>query len=874
VNASLRQLFSEIVDLPPAKRRLILGRRGIAADLCAELESLLEYDAPSGPLASRVSEVMKEAFGPSDDLPKCGPYRLLRLLGSGGMGSVYLAQRDDGEIDQHVAIKLLRADTDRPAWRERFLRERQVLAFLNHPSIARLIDAGHTADGRPYLVMEFVEGLPLEEYARTLDLRSRLELFVQVCEAVSHAHRLSIIHRDLKPSNILVDRSGRAKLLDFGIAKVLNAKEQTQTGDRLLTPTYASPEQLRGTVQNAATDIYSLGAVLYKLLSGCAHRESATDELAWGRDENLVPPSRLKPDLPKDIDYIVLKALRFEPAERYLSAEALADDIRRFLDSRPVRARSGDVPYRIYKFVRRNRAAAAAAIAAIGCVFATTTVANQRRNHTGEHIQQARRLATRVLALKEASGDLHGSSRTGYELVKLSKDYIEGLASDARGDPSLALQLGQAYALLARTEGITLTAPDGQWGKAKESLRKAGTLVEPVLRARPYERETLLTVARISHDQMVMAETEHRSKEAIAHARKTVDYLEKLFACGGLTADQSAMASDWFYQIALTHKNLQRFDEGIRFSRRSIEISRSLPGGAYQVSLGLSLLADLLRLTGNLDGAHEAIREAHGVMQGASFPSEVLRRSSWITLLWREGKILGAANGLDLNRPAEAIAVLQNGFELLKDWAQTDPLDTWSRLVFASVGRELGELLRVESPQRALSIYDDSLRRLREVRDNAEARRGEVVMLAGSAYALRRLGRVEEAGRQIESAFQILRNLGQYPSADSSPNATVETALRALGDHLAETGQPRRAADVLEDLLSRLERSKPEPRNNLRHAIAVSQIYGALSSVYRAGGQPDRADSLAARRIALWREWDRKLPANTVIRRQLEHAGS
>ena len=234
----------------------------------------MKCDSGDGTVTRQVNRVMNQALRSRPEPERCGQYRLIRPIGSGGMGAVYLAVRDDGEIDRQVAVKLLRGD-EAPAWRKRFLQERQLLASLNHPSIARLFDAGHTADGRPYLVMEFVDGVAIDEYARALDWRAKLALFVAVCDGVAHAHKHSIIHRDLKPSNILVDPSGRPKLLDFGIGKVLGARaDQTRTVERLLTPAYASPEQLRGDIQGVGTDIYSLGAVLYRLVTGRAPRES------------------------------------------------------------------------------------------------------------------------------------------------------------------------------------------------------------------------------------------------------------------------------------------------------------------------------------------------------------------------------------------------------------------------------------------------------------------------------------------------------------------------------------------------------------------------------------------------------------------------
>src|SRR6266853_6069094 len=232
-----------------------------------------------------------------------GVYTLLAPIGAGGMGLVWLAERNDGEIQQRVAVKLLGAVGRQSGWRERFLKERQLLASLNHVSIVHVIDAGRTGDGQPYLVMEYVEGVPIDQYAARIPLRDRLTLFLRVCDGVSHAHQRLIIHRDLKPSNILVDATGQPKLLDFGIARLLDGTgDLTQTIDRMLTPSYASPEQFRGAAQTTATDIYSLGAVLYKLLTGRSphdsHAARSHPEMATGGAREIPAATRLNPDLP------------------------------------------------------------------------------------------------------------------------------------------------------------------------------------------------------------------------------------------------------------------------------------------------------------------------------------------------------------------------------------------------------------------------------------------------------------------------------------------------------------------------------------------------------------------------------------------------
>jgi serine/threonine-protein kinase len=383
-----RHLFHELADLPPSEREKLFAERRIAPEVRAEVESLLNFDsANDASLTERVASTAEEMLRSADgrEPSQCGPYRLVRLLGEGGMGAVYLAERSDGEIQQKVAIKLLHAGAGRPAWRDRFLKERQLLASLNHASIAHLLDAGHTEDSGPYLVMEYVDGVPIDVHAAGIGLREKLTLFLRVCEGVSHAHRHLIIHRDLKPSNILVDASGQPKLLDFGIAKMLDETgDATQTVERLLTPNYASPEQMRGANQTTATDVYSLGAVLYKMLTGRSPRESAP-----GRAETL----------PSDIDYILRKALRNEPEERYASVEAFANDISAFLDSRPVQARSGDAWYRTRKFLRRYWLPVAAASIAIAGLSAGLLVANRERAVAQRRFLQVRRLANKVLAL-------------------------------------------------------------------------------------------------------------------------------------------------------------------------------------------------------------------------------------------------------------------------------------------------------------------------------------------------------------------------------------------------------------------------------------------------------------------------------------------
>jgi tetratricopeptide (TPR) repeat protein/predicted Ser/Thr protein kinase len=371
-------ILDEVLDLAPEEQTAALDRLCAGdAGLRAAVTALLAADASAeGFLDAPAAEYLGPLSGalPPDDgaLPSgasIGPYRIVREIACGGMGEVYLADRADGQFEQQVALKLVRAGMGSAEVRRRFLAERQILARLHHPHIAALHDGGLTADGRAWFAMEYVAGAPLDAWcdARKLDPAARLGLFDDVCDAVRYAHQRLVVHRDLKPSNILVADDGRVKLLDFGIAKMLEdgpdaRGAETRTELRVLTPEYAAPEQLRGEPVTTATDVYSLGAVLYELLTGRRpHRFSRHSPAEIERVVCETDPE--PPRLGGELDAILLRALQREPARRYPSVEALADDLRRFRTGLPVLARPDSVAYRAGKFVRRHRLGVAAGAA-------------------------------------------------------------------------------------------------------------------------------------------------------------------------------------------------------------------------------------------------------------------------------------------------------------------------------------------------------------------------------------------------------------------------------------------------------------------------------------------------------------------------------
>ncbi len=355
---------------------------------------------------------------------RLGPYVLAEEIGRGGMGVVHRAHRADGEFQDEVVIKLMPPALDTPQRRARFLLERQLLASLRHPRIAQLLDGGFTDSGQPYLVLEYVQGEPIDIAVeqQELGLRARLRLFLAVLEAVAHAHRNLVVHRDLKPSNVLVTGDGHVKLLDFGIAKVIEENEGalslTGTGMPLMTPAYASPEQVRGEAITTAVDVYQLGLLLYLLLTGVQPQRDAGDsvaglERAVCRTEIALPSSAcLHPwrrRLRGDLDRILQRALAKEPARRYASADAMAEDLRRHLDGRPILASGDSAPYRAAKFISRHQVLAAtiAAVAAAVIVFAVVDTARVRteRDRAQLEARQREEVTDLLVGLFKASGD-------------------------------------------------------------------------------------------------------------------------------------------------------------------------------------------------------------------------------------------------------------------------------------------------------------------------------------------------------------------------------------------------------------------------------------------------------------------------------------
>src|SRR5262245_26958882 len=520
----IEEVFHAVVESNPEDRTATLTRYCVGDDeLRREVETLLtEDDYATRGYSTFIGEPMKRTNcilvdDSGSDLigTLLGPYRVTELIGSGGMGAVYAAVRDDELFEQRVAIKVVRRGMDTRFVLKRFDYERRMLAVLEHPNIARMIDGGATETGLPYFVMEYVDcGQSITRYTaeQQLSIPDRVRLFRQVCGAVQYAHQKLIVHRDIKPGNILVNRDGMPKLVDFGIAKLLDTSQsdeavtRTVTGVRLMTPDYASPEQVRELPITTATDVYSLGAVLYELLTGQRpHRlqrytpteiervicetevarpsEALGDALRGALGEMAGPlagiPAKAHKQLAGDLDNIVMMAMRKEPERRYQSIGQFSDDLRRYLEGLPVVARGDTIGYRAGKFIRRHKGLAVAAALVIFSLLAGVVAANYQARRAERRFQQVRRLAnTFLFDFHDEIKNLPGSTQLREKMTRTALEYLDSLAQESAGDPGLVLELAQAYQKVGDVQGDPWAPNLGHSAEAMESYRKALELAE------------------------------------------------------------------------------------------------------------------------------------------------------------------------------------------------------------------------------------------------------------------------------------------------------------------------------------------------------------------------------------------------------------
>ena len=801
----VEDLFFAAADLPENERTAFLDRTCAGdPELRRETESLLATESATETHAHlSIAKVIESAATALFDRTsmegaRFGAYQIIREIGRGGMGTVYLAARADDEFNKQVAIKLVKRGIDTDAVLKRFRQERQILAVLDHPNIARLLDGGTSPDGLPYFVLEYVEGKPIHTWCaeRKLSVAERCALFRKVCEPISFAHRNLVVHRDIKPGNILVTPEGEPKLLDFGIAKLLSDQRAdsehtlgfTYDPVRALTPAYASPEQIRGEPVNTATDVFSLGVVLSEILHG--------------------------EKLDRDLDNIIMMATRPEPERRYPSVDQLSDDIRRYLAGLPVAAREDTLGYRLGKFLRRNRlaVAAAAAFAAIVCagVVSVAWQAHQTEIQRGlaeQRLGQLVELANRTLFDVDGSIErLPGATEARHEIVQTTLEYLDKLNTESGNDPRVLSALVPAYMRLAKIEGDPLQPNLGDLHASEESYRKAGKILDSLLAADPGNPAFQQREAEFGIGFGGLLANTGRSAAAIEQYRRGLTSIGLLLSRNPKDIELRKLSGDLH---ELLNKETMALD----------------PAGAEKDTLGqaqlnTALLADcprdpecLLRLAenysllGTLAGRKGQTREslanhlksvALREQAIAVRPNDVTAQRDLMMAYGHIGDTMGSPFLFNLGDPRGAREYYGKAVKIAEAMVATDPSDKQARIDLGIALTRIGTVL--EAP-----------------------------------------GQVAESLAALNRAAGILEPL--YASETNNHNYSVQLSLlyeyrgerlRQASNDVAALASYRRSLDICAKMLA----ARPDDRSALRQQLVD---YGAVASLLARAGDREGA---------------------------------
>jgi non-specific serine/threonine protein kinase/serine/threonine-protein kinase len=756
-----------------------------------------------------------------------GSYRLTRRIGEGGMGEVYVAEREN-EFRKRVAVKLIRTGMASPEVVRRFVIERQTLAALNHPHIVRLVDGGTTEDGLPYLVEDYVEGQAIDRYcdSRQLRIRDRLTVFVEVCQAVHHAHQSLIVHCDLKPGNILVTAEGVPMLLDFGIAKLLDpgsigiSAQAAQTRQRAFTPEYASPEQLRGEPVTTATDIYALGVILYELMTGHSpYRVASTGSLAaWirsvceqdaeppsvaikrvteveteemGAPETVTPetvsrsrggdPQTLRRYLRGDLDAIVLKALRKEAQHRYGSVDQMADDIVRHLAGKPVLARKSTTTYVVRKFFGRHKLAVAAALLLLLTLAGGLAATLWEARLAARRFEDVRHLAhTFLFDVHDSIQDLPGSTPARSLIAKTGTDYLNRLARDAQGDRSLQLDLAEGYLKIGDVEGNPFSSNLGDGAKSIENYQKAIGLAESLVKHSPADQHARQVLAQCYEALASILPFHGRLPEAVADAKQAVALRTQVSASD---------PSNLIYKLDLARayevegdvlgglKGLSQghSDQALAAYQQSFDLLPQVPANspeADRVNRGRAVemlkIADMLWRTGNngesIAKYQMALRQAENLY--AAEKSSSRHRGVLTAALNRLAFAYGSVGDL---KAAEA--AYKRSAELDEESAREDPTNERARTNVAVTQKNLGDLYyyQINNMPEALACYKKATEVLeaqsREDPDNLQWQRQLSELLADEASILVGMGQKTEGFADARRSLLVAKQVADRPGA-------------------------------------------------------------------------------------------------------------
>jgi eukaryotic-like serine/threonine-protein kinase len=909
----VKQLLGEVITIESDERSAFLDRACDGdSELRQEVDSLLSSHEQAGTafLNSPGFDLKASASRPLPSREGCriGAYRIAEEIGQGGMGEVYRAVRDDGQYTKEVAIKLVHSGSDLRFGLERFRYERQILASLDHPNIARLLDGGTTEDGIPYLVMELIEGKPIDLFCdeRRISITQRLQLFQQVCAAVQYAHQHLVIHRDIKPSNILVTKEGVPKLLDFGIAKILDpaAGGETTMGPAM-TLEYASPEQIRGEAITTASDVYSLGVVLYQLLTGrspyprptyTAHelaravceteprrpssavlkpraaaggKESerlAAEQVIGSREGS---PVKLRRRLAGDLDDIVLMALRKEPRRRYPSAEQFAKDISRHLEGLPVSAAPDSLLYRGNKFVCRHKVGMAAAVlvaltATAGVVAtlhqARIATANQLRAE--QRFMDVRKLANSMLfEIHDSIQNLPGSIPARKLLVERSLQYLDSLAQESGGDPSLQRDLAVAYKRVGDVQGYPFLANLGDTDGALKSYRKALAIEEVVVKANPESIADSVNLAIVERRLSEMDSMNQDIVRAQAEGQRAVEIGERLAAKNPQNREiQEELAKDYQALAGIeggnTSANLGDALGALKLHRKAVEIVERLstadPGDPRLrrfLAGEVQRLGAQLVLTGNLHEARDQYQRGQEILEVLASPSNATSQADLAGVYNDLGSV-----EIGTGEFADAEDVYRKALNIYEQLFQSDPHNVNARVNLESAYMNLGDIEsrtgRAEESSSALQSAQTIADQLASGSQTTEVRnlQGQIFVIRGAAAA--RTNQTDAALRYFRDALAVYSKLQAGDPGNVDSRLCLAATYDRIGELLLRKGNSAQAVEAFRTALRLTETPLRSDNSNAQMLYVIADSDAGLGDAMQLRAS-DRTQS-RAHQIELW----------------------
>ena len=819
-NQQISALLREALLLPqPAREQWLAELEERSPELAKQIRVLLNENSMPSTQVMQMDASNNPGERNLNDTARIGPYRLLRMLGQGGMGEVWLAERADAAYSKKVAIKFIATflgNREAVAW---FRRERQALATLEHPNIARLLDGGETDDGRPYLVMEYVDGIAIDAYCEGLGLEKILELFLQVCAAVDHAHRALIVHRDIKPANVLVTGDGQCKLLDFGIAKEieLGPANDDQTKTQAFTLHYASPEQMTGQPITVASDIYSLGALLYRLLSGRVLHAQATNvhsQLQAIETTNPDKPSRailmqMSGDeserkrrarkLQGDLDDIVLKCLRHEPAARYGSARELIEDIHRYQSHEPVTARRGSFSYRATRWARRNWlgvAASSALLLTLAGGFISTIwqarVAEQQRMLAQKRFDLSRALVKDVLfEFQDQLASVPGTIEARKQLVARTKQYLLDLGADAQDDPDLLADMALVERRLGDITGNPQNPNIGDTPAARQHFQRAEQLSRRALALRPKDPRLSLELARTLSargtfaywdDDLKLSETSFNAAIPLFNA----EFKRSPSKLVSLQHDIAVMGlGDVQFWNGQLKEALATYDSVC--NARVIEAAKD-PRLLDSAGVCHTRRADTLAWLERYPEATKEIELALAIDEAnmKKSPNDNHYAHGYITTQSKRGEILDWSGHKE-----EALDAMSKGLEVAERMARIDPGDLRSLRNVALMHSKRGDvLLAMKRADDAIADYqaglDANIALQKRAPSQSEYQRDVAASHKRVGMAYLQNGKGPEAAMHLDEALKYSRE--RYVASPQAPAVRRDLAV-ALGDRVLATGK-------------------------------------------------------------------------------------